>query len=92
MNAILFLEGKIAFRKPLSCHLFPIRVRSHGSDLLRYEQIEECEAARKRGEREDVPLSAFMRTALVRHYGEAWYDAFRSACTAASAASATDRC
>jgi hypothetical protein len=86
------LEGKIAFRKPISCHLFPIRVRSHGSDLLRYEQIEECEAARQRGEREDVPLPDFMRTALVRRFGEAWYDAFRSACTAATAASATDRC
>jgi hypothetical protein len=68
-----FLEGRTSWRKPLSCHLFPIRIRRFGRDVLRYEQIEECASGRKRGKAEGIPLSAFLREPLVRKYGERWY-------------------
>jgi hypothetical protein len=68
-----FLEGDTDWRKPLSCHLFPIRVRRFGSGHLRYEQIGECAGGRRRGEQEDIPLTEFLRDPLVRSFGAAWY-------------------
>jgi len=65
--------GKLDWRKPLSCHLFPIRVRSFGSDHLRYEQIPECDPGRERGDRERIPLAEFLREPLERKFGKAWY-------------------
>ena len=42
-----FNEGKISFRKPISCHLYPIRVNKFGGDILRYHEISECKPAVK---------------------------------------------
>ncbi|HEV8538200.1 MAG TPA: DUF3109 family protein [Bacteroidota bacterium] len=75
-----YVEGRSQFRKPLSCHLFPIRISARGVSQLRYEQIPECHAARKQGRNLQIPLYDFLREALVRKFGEAWYDAFRHEC------------
>ena len=82
-----YLEGKTSWRKPLSCHLFPIRIREHSNDglpreTLHYEQIEECHAGRKQGEERNVALHDFLRDPLVRKYGDAWYAEFLKLCTA----------
>jgi hypothetical protein len=77
-----FLEGSIKWRKPLSCHLFPIRVRPFGQDFLRYEQIEECHAGRTRGQREQIKLRDFLEEPLVRKYGRSWYETFVDECLA----------
>jgi hypothetical protein len=76
-----YLEGRTSWRKPISCHLFPIRIRRLGRDHLRYEQIRECAPGRLRGERERIPLHAFLREPLTRTYGEQWYADFRDACS-----------
>jgi len=75
-------EGNISWRKPVSCHLFPIRVHTMGRDFLRYVEIEECAAGRKRGTAENVKLIKFLKDPLIRRYGEAWYDEFLAACSA----------
>lgn len=75
-----FSEGKLKWRKPLSCHLFPIRVDHGLIERLRYEHIMECEPASKRGEQEQIFLSDFLREALLRAYGQEWYQDFLSAC------------
>ena len=75
-----YLEGLTHWRKPLSCHLFPIRVRHFGRDFVRYEQIDECSAGRERGEREQVRLYDFLKTPLARKYGDQWYQSFRERC------------
>lgn len=75
-----FSEGKLKWRKPLSCHLFPVRVDHGLTERLRYEQIAECEPASKRGEQEQIFLSDFLREALLRAYGQEWYQDFLSAC------------
>jgi len=62
--------GETAFRKPLSCHLFPIRIASFGGPYLHYQEFEECSAGRDRGRRESVPLISSVREALVRAFGE----------------------
>jgi hypothetical protein len=66
-------NGEITgFAKPISCHLFPIRIypekRSDGYYIC-YEEIEECEGGRVRGEREEIPLLEFLEKPLVRALG-----------------------
>ena len=73
-------EGKTDWRKPLSCHLFPIRVRSFGKDYLRYEQIDECQAGRKSGEAQQLKLYDFLKEPLSRKYGGTWYQSFVNYC------------
>ena len=73
-------EGKTDWRKPLSCHLFPIRIRSFGQDFIRYEQIDECEPGRVLGGVQHVKLHDFLKEPLTRKYGEAWYQEFLKYC------------
>lgn len=68
-----FLDGKTDFRKPLSCHLFPIRVIKFGGDILRYEEFSECSPAIERGKKENISLIDFCKTALERLYNKSWY-------------------
>lgn len=75
-----YRDGAIAWQKPLSCHLFPIRVRGGSPPALRYEEIPECRGGRERGRHERTPLYEFLREPLVRRFGQAWYDEFRRAC------------
>ncbi len=76
----LFLNGGSDFRKPISCHLFPIRVRRRfGMEALVYMQIEECEAGRACGAKENMNLYEFLAPALERKYGAAWIKAFLKA-------------
>lgn len=76
-----YYEGRVDFEKPISCHLFPIRIEeAGGTDILNYEQIDLCTPAVGRGRRLGVQLYDFLRAPLTRRYGEAWYEAFRDAC------------
>jgi hypothetical protein len=68
-----YQAGEIAWRKPLSCHLFPLQVVDFGGDILRYRRIAECDPALLRGNREGIRLLEFLTDALVRVYGEEWY-------------------
>ncbi|NCS87140.1 MAG: hypothetical protein AUK34_09615 [Ignavibacteria bacterium CG2_30_36_16] len=71
-----FFDGKIDFRKPISCHLFPIRVSNFGGEVLRYESIRECEPALKKGEEDNIAISEFCKDSLIRKYGKNWYTNF----------------
>jgi hypothetical protein len=69
-----FGEGSIDFKKPLSCHLFPIRIVSYRKfDAVNYEKIEICRAARECGLKLKVPLYRFLKEPFIRKYGEEWY-------------------
>jgi len=67
-------DGEIDFKKPISCHLYPIRVSKFGGDVLRYHHIPECDPAEKKGESEKVSVIDFLKDALVRSYGDQWFD------------------
>jgi hypothetical protein len=69
-----FNDGKINFKKPLSCHLFPIRVSKFGGDILRFEKLKECEPALEKGNAEDVSIVEFCREPLERLYGKSWFN------------------
>jgi hypothetical protein len=73
-------EGKTDWKKPLSCHLFPIRVRAYGGDHLRYVEIDVCEPARDFGKATGTRLHDFLKEPLIRYYGEEWYESFVSHC------------
>ena len=78
-----YYEGRTPFPKPISCHLFPIRVERFGDyEALNYEKINLCDPARTYGRQHRIQLDAFLREPLVRKYGEAWYQAFQQACDA----------
>ena len=68
-----FNDGKTGFRKPISCHLYPIRINRFGGDILRYHEIAECKPAVKKGESENVGVIEFLKIPLTRMYGEEWY-------------------
>jgi hypothetical protein len=66
-------DGKVGFKKPISCNLYPIRVSRFGGDVLRYHELKECDPAVKKGESDNVGVIEFLRSALTRLYGEEWY-------------------
>lgn len=70
-----YFNGEVAFRKPLSCHLFPIRISEvFDADYLRYEEIDECAPARANGAKKGIPLYRFLKEAITRAYGEEFYE------------------
>lgn len=70
-----YLEGKSTFRKPVSCHLFPIRITEYKRfDAVNYQQIDICKPGRKCGKAEKLPLYVFLKEPLIRKYGEEWYE------------------
>ncbi len=73
-------EKKISFRKPISCHLFPIRIKKYEEfDAVNYEELKICKPALKRGRAEDIPVYRFLEQALIRVYGKKWYKELLSA-------------
>jgi len=75
-------EGKIPFRKPLSCHLFPVRMKKF-SDFraANYQELEICAPARRSGEKNGIFVYTFLEEPLRRALGDAVYD---DLCLAAS--------
>jgi hypothetical protein len=68
-------NGQTPFRKPVSCHLFPIRSSEVlGGEYLRYERIDQCDPALKLGRAEGVPLYKFLKEAITRAYGKRFYN------------------
>lgn len=77
-----YYEGRIDWEKPLSCHLYPIRLkRILDFEYANFEYIPTlCAAGCEKGEKEGVYLSDFLKKPLIRRYGEQWYDKFKTAC------------
>jgi len=68
-------EGLIDFPKPISCHLYPVRIQKHPNyEALNYHNWPLCDCARARGDKLKVRVYRFLEEALVRKYGRAWYD------------------
>jgi Protein of unknown function (DUF3109) len=69
--------GATDFRKPISCHLYPIRVSKNeiaGFEALNYDRWDICSAACQLGKEEQVPVYQFLKEAIVRKYGEDFYE------------------
>ena len=67
-------EGKIPFRKPISCHLYPVRLAKVGdAEAVNYHKWPICDVALEEGTKAGVPLYMFLKDALTRKYGKEWY-------------------
>lgn len=67
-------DGKTQFRKPVSCHLYPIRIQRYKSfDAVNYHEWQICAPACDLGKELKVPVFRFAKDALIRKYGPEWY-------------------
>jgi len=70
-----YLDGKTDFKKPISCHLFPIRIKEYRDfDAVNYEEIKICEPACECGSKLEMPVYAFLKEPLIRKYRADWYN------------------
>jgi hypothetical protein len=69
--------GVTDFRKPISCHLYPIRIKKNepaGFEAVNYDQWDICSAACALGKAHQVPVYQFLKEAIIRKYGNAFYE------------------
>lgn len=71
-----YFEGKTTFRKPISCHLYPIRTKRFTElTAINYDQWKICASAREKGLKEGVPVFRFLKEPIIRKWGEDFYNA-----------------
>ncbi len=75
-----FFDKKTTYRKPISCHLYPIRVKKLGDNLaLNYDCWSICQCARDKGEREGIPVFRFLKEPIIRKFGKGFYEQLEEA-------------
>jgi hypothetical protein len=68
-------QGEIGWKKPVSCHLYPIRVKDYSEfSAVNYDKWEICDDACTLGKELQVPVYKFVKQGLVRKFGQNWYD------------------
>ncbi len=74
--------GEIDFKKPISCHLYPIRIKENpklGFFAMNYDRWDICSAACTQGKKLKVPVFKFVKEAIVRKYGKDFYEELEAA-------------
>jgi len=67
-------DGKISFRKPVSCHLYPIRVKEYKSfTAVNYDRWPICKPAIPNGKKLNIPVFVFCRESVIRRFGRTFY-------------------
>ena len=67
-------QGEVTWKKPVSCHLYPIRVQNYTEfSAVNYHKWQICDDACILGEELGVPVYKFVKEALIRKFGEDWY-------------------
>ena len=76
-----YREGKTGWKKPISCHLYPIKTgRTRAGEVVNYEPRETlCRPGCAQGKKLQVPVYVFLREALIRKFGAAFYSALEQA-------------
>lgn len=70
-----FREGKTDFYKPISCHLYPVRLQKYDQyTAVNYHRWSVCNCARKLGNKSEVPVYKFLKEPLIRKFGHEWFD------------------
>ena len=70
-----YRKGQTSFCKPISCHLYPIRLSKVGEyTALNYHKWDICACAIKLGRKLNLPLYQFLKAPLIRAFGESWYE------------------
>lgn len=68
-----FYNDETDFMKPISCHLFPVRISGIKRNIIKYEEINECFDALAKGEEENITVFEFAEESIVREYGTGFY-------------------
>lgn len=72
---LAYKDKKVFFEKPISCHLYPIRIKENRfHTLLNYDKWDICNPACSFGNELKVPIYKFLETPLTRRFGKDWYD------------------
>lgn len=72
---VAYREGRSDFYKPISCHLYPVRLDKVGDCVaVNYHKWDICKCARKLGSINDLPVYKFLKEPLIRRFGQEWYD------------------
>ena len=67
-------QGIVDWKKPVSCHLYPIRVKEYADfSAVNYHKWHICDAACSLGQELEVPVYKFLKESLIRKFGEQWY-------------------
>ena len=76
-----YREGKCSWRKPSSCHLYPLRLTRYPTfTAVNYHRWEICRPAEELGRRRGIRLYQFLEEPLVERFGREWYDELCLAC------------
>ena len=77
-----YRNGRIAWRKPLSCFLYPVRVKrlSDGTFAVNYDRWKICKCAEVLGRKEGLRVYQFLKEPLIERFGQAWYDELALTC------------
>jgi len=80
-----FLDGKTNWKKPISCHLFPIITKKSSDGITEYANYEpredHCKAACSLGEKLKVPVYQFLKEPLIRKFGKKFFEALDATAT-----------
>lgn len=74
--------GVTGFRKPISCHLYPVRIAKNeelGFEALNYDRWDICSAACTAGKKAKIPVFQFVKNAIIRKFGEAFFGELEAA-------------
>ena len=70
-----YLEDEISFKKPISCHLYPIRITElKNYTAVNYHDWDICNSGCIKGENDNVYVFEFLKSALIRKFGSDWYE------------------
>lgn len=76
-----FREGKIDFYKPVSCHLYPLRIKEYPTfTAVNYHRWKICKCAEVLGRANGIRVYQFLREPLIRRFGQEWYDELAITC------------
>ena len=72
---VAYTSGVSSIQKPISCHLYPVRISKHTTNIaVNYDKWVICDPACTLGASLNVPLHLFLKEALIRKFGEGWYN------------------
>lgn len=80
---VAFKDGATQWQKPISCHLYPVRIKEYSAlTAVNYHKWHICDPACVLGETMKMPVYKFVKEALIRKFGKAWYNALEAAAAA----------
>jgi len=76
-----YRQGRISFYKPISCHLYPLRLTEHKTfTAVNYHSWKICKCAEVLGRAKGLRVYEFLKEPLIRRFGQEWYDELALTC------------